>query len=219
MSTYWVLVGAIFLGWFAIMAIWRRYQLGVILGQPVCNNNWRWLILFLCANLCAGSAFVGGFGEPILSGYWKEFWPSAMATANKMKPGETLKSNLTSFVLGGDLVETGSHTPAVTPSKPPAPAKKYPSWFWWKLSLVLWLATIIYFPIAFREEFREVLERKRADSISGESESGRTAPPSIIPSPPGGTVKTWGFFDDLKAGLSAEVIKEVFTRIFKKWFH
>jgi len=87
---------------------------------------------------------------------------------------------------------------------PAAPSNSEPSWVWWKMAGWTWLATLVYFFIAFREEMIEGFKIARYKLQSGTA-SGSASAGSVSPAVAGGS---WSLGQEMKAEFAIEGVKE-----------
>ncbi len=136
-----------------------------IVGDLRLNNNTRSIALFVLAILITISAFIGGFGKPLLD----DSVNSVVTSVKNLEP-KKLPMPKEGGLLWGVLTRDGEIkiTPPsqteknadteVTQASVVSKSRKYASWWWWLAVPISWLVAIIYLPISRMDEVFEMID-------------------------------------------------------------
>jgi hypothetical protein len=184
-----------------------RYE--SVLHQLRHNNNWRLGLLFVLAIMFSLSAFIAGFGEPILAKDVREI----AAKAEQYFQEDNAVSTTANYIL------FGKKEPLIEKKEEAAKKEKkeYPTWWHWKAAILFWVLTLIYFPIAIRDEiataWRRAVEKveKATEAIMLKKETDVT---TQAPEQATATVKARVSKEGIFGGrFTSEVIQEFLAEI------
>jgi len=168
------------------------------------NNNWRLVALLILAIHFSISAFLAGFGAPILTTEGKK------ATA----PVRAYLEEDNSFSTNLNYILFGEKKP-ILDKKVVKEKKHYPSWMHIKIALLLWILFFIYFPIALREEIikainsaiekveKKIVGRKGGDVTTKATPATSATATTTVTSTAGGKAA-----DSFSTQLGIEIIVE-----------
>ncbi|MBU0999690.1 hypothetical protein KKG24_05345 [Patescibacteria group bacterium] len=145
---YWLFTAVIIVG--IIIAAIKIFVVGDyckhVIMQLRLNNNWRLVALLVLAIHFSISAFLAGFGAPILTTEGKKATAPVRAY---LEEDNLVSTNLNYFLFG--------EKKPLLDKKVVEEKKHYPSWMHIKFAILLWILFWIYFPIALREEVVEAI--------------------------------------------------------------
>lgn len=197
---------------------------GHYVGAFIANNNTRSNTLVAVAILAVVSAFIGGFGAPLLEGS-----PEVAQIRAKVaeKADNAGAKNALLEVLGNGQVRLAKTQPQAHPAeddeKPPV---QYASWYNWLVAIFLLPCAFLYWPFARRDEvigaWQEVSRRRdqrrrevAADKAS--ADAAATATPATATAPAKSTAgwwwNNWTFGKDFASDLGAEFVIEFFKQL------
>lgn len=127
--------------------------LGMVVGQLISNNNWRWVALFVLAVVFSISAILAGFGRPLLFKSAKEAQADLIERVGSNNV-VTITSQIDRLWRG-----TNSVSSAITKAKDKDTEKSYPGWGKWLWAFFLWITLVIYAPFAFADESKSALKK------------------------------------------------------------
>lgn len=206
-----------------IILLWSNQLIwfAVALGQLISNNNLRWWTLFILTLISFFDCFFAGFGPPVFTTQVVSPAVQKVQELNNSERSTEIKKSLVDFIVGENIRPTESVKMADVIEEPQKPPKHYHGWWHWKVFILLLLATIIYMPVAYREEaieaWQAALQSFRQKTVSGGADSGtkeKEEKDKAAKEKSGISLPGWSFMKEIKAEVFAEFIMFWFSKIF-----
>lgn len=208
-------------------------KLGLLCGNLVSNNNTRLFGLYWLTVLAVISAVLAGLGEPMLDSKLNSAEEVVKQTVKEHNKDGRLSTIFSQYSGGGKNYQASSSVP-VAPAVVPAPRagqesasqtghySRLMSWLryedqphyasWWHIffAMMLFCLSVIYTPIATREEMfgalRVAIDSWRSKTVSAETETG-----SVQPEAPSASSKALGFVKDFGLAYIAAFVEDLFS--------